>query len=386
MAGKTIAVLGGGMGGLAAAQHFRTLLPAENHVIVVEKESSFYMCTFNMRLLAGELKTRTERERPLSGLARKGIEWVQGEVLELDPKTRRVRTSNGTLEPDIIVIALGAEKSGSAIPGFAESAHNLYESDGALRLHKAVGEFDKGRAVVLVSRLPFSCPAAPCEAAFLMDAAFRKRGIREKVEVAIYTPEPRPFPSAGPEMSSSVLRMLKERDIQFFPQHKVQKIDIGSRKVVFEGDEASFDLLAGIPCHAVPRVVREAGLTDETGWIPVDLTTLETRYPGVYALGDVTSIRQPNPTGMFLPKAWVFADEQARVIAKNVAARVKGEEATARFDGKGFCYLEIGDGQAAYGSGNFFAYPAPTVYLEPPSRRLHEERKRSEVEQWESLV
>ena len=386
MAGKTIVVLGGGMGGLAAAQQLRTLLPSEHRVVVVEKESTFYMCTFNMRLMTGEMKARAERERPLSGLARKGIEWVHGEVLELDPKTRRVRTSTGTLEADILVIALGAEKNGSAIPGFAESAYNLYDSEGALRLHEAVQKFKQGRAVVLVSRLPFSCPAAPSEAALLMDADFRKRGIREKVEVAIYSPEPRPFPSAGPEMSGGVLKMLKERDIQFYAQHKVQKIDTGSRKIVFEGDEASFDLLVGIPPHAAPRVVREAGLTDETGWIPVDLATLETRYSGVYALGDVTSIRQPNPTGMFLPKAWVFADEQARVIAKNVAAQLRGEEGSGRFDGKGFCYVEVGDDLAAYGSGNFFAYPAPTVYLEPPSHRLHEERKKGEVEQWESMV
>src|SRR3989304_5114584 len=149
MAGKTIMGLGGGMGGLAAAQQFRTLLPSEHRVVGVEKESAFYMCTFNMRLMTGEMKARAERERALSGLARKGIEWVHGEVLELDPKTRRVRTSTGTLEGDILVIALGAEKNGSAIPGFAESAYNLYDSEGALRLHEAGQKFKQGRAVVL---------------------------------------------------------------------------------------------------------------------------------------------------------------------------------------------------------------------------------------------
>lgn len=386
MAGKTVVILGGGMGGLAAAQQLRTLLPAEHRIIVVEKESSFYMCTFNMRLMTGEMKARAEREKPLSGLASKGIEWVHGEVLELDPRTRTVRTSSATLKADILVIALGAEKNGSLVPGFAESAYNLYDSDGAIRLYEAVKKLDKGRAVVLVSRLPFSCPAAPCEAAFLMDADFRKRGVRDNMEIAIYSPEPRPFPSAGPEMSAGVLKLLKEHDIQFNPQQKVQKIDNKTRKLTFEGGEAAFDILVGIPAHVAPRVVREAGLTDETGWIPVDLATLETRYPGVYAFGDVTSIRQPNPTGMFLPKAWVFADEQARVIAKNVAALLKGEEASSRFDGKGFCYLEVGGGQAAYGSGNFFAYPTATVYMEPPSKRLHEEREKGEVEQWESLA
>ncbi|MDO8636421.1 MAG: NAD(P)/FAD-dependent oxidoreductase, partial [Dehalococcoidia bacterium] len=135
-----------------------------------------------------------------------------------------------------------------------------------------------------------------------------------------------------------------------------------------------------------PKVVRQAGLTDETGWIPVNLETLETTYPGVFALGDITSIRQPNPTGLFLPKAWVFADEQARVVAKNIAAQIKGEDKSNKFDGKGFCYVEVGGGQAAYGSGNFYEYPAARVYLEPPSPRHHEERKKTELEQLETLV
>jgi len=214
MAGKTVVILGGGMGGLAAAQQLRTLLPSENRVVVVEKQSTFYMCTFNLRLMAGELKTRKEVERPLSGLASKGIEWVHGEVLELDPKTRSVRTTSGTLDADYLIIALGADKNGSGIPGFNESALNLYESDGAIRIREAVEGLDKGRAVVLAARTPFSCPAAPCESALLMDAAFRKRGIRQKIEVAIYTPEPKPFPAAGAEMSDNVLSILKERDIQ----------------------------------------------------------------------------------------------------------------------------------------------------------------------------
>ncbi|MBI2957734.1 MAG: NAD(P)/FAD-dependent oxidoreductase [Chloroflexi bacterium] len=386
MAGKTVVILGGGMGGLAAAQQLRTLLPQEHRVVVVEKRSTFYMCTFNLRLMAGEIGTREEVERPLTGLKNKGIEWVHGEVLELDPKTRRMRTSAGTLVADYMVIALGAEKNESGIPGFAESALNLYESDGALRIRKAVQGFEKGRAVVLVGRTPFPCPAAPCESALLMDAAFRKKGVRGVVEVAIYTPEPKPFPSAGQEMSDNVLVMLKERDIQYHAKHVVKKIDSAARKLMFDGEEASFDLLVGIPPHAAPRVVRDAGLTDDTGWVPVDLATMETNHPGVFAIGDVTAIRQPNPTGLFLPKAWVFADEQARVVARNVAAQLRGEDASSKFDGKGFCYLEVGDGQAAYGSGNFFAYPAAKVFMEPPSKRLHEERKRTELEQLQSLV
>jgi sulfide:quinone oxidoreductase len=336
--------------------------------------------------MAGEIEDQREVDRSLSGLARKGIEWVHDDILAVDPTARKVRTSAATLEADYLIIALGAEKDGSGIPGFAESAFNLYDADKALLIHKPLQELDTGRAIVLVCRSPFSCPSAPYEAAFLMESAFRRKGNRQRVEIAIYTPELKPMAGAGPAMGDAVIGMLEERDIKFYPQRKVQRLESGSRTIVFEGDEASFDLLVGIPPHVAPKVVREAGLTDETGWIPVEIDTLETRYPGVYALGDVTSARQPNPTGLFLPKAGVFADEQSRVVAANIAAELRGEDKSKRYDGKGFCYIEVGEGLAAYGSGDFYAYPGPRVYLEPPSERHHEQRKRLELDQLEELV
>ncbi len=386
MAGKTIVILGGGFGGLSTAQQLRRMLPPEHRIVVVERQNTFSLCSFNMRFMVGEIKDKGEVERPLSELAVKGIEWVHGEILEIDPAARRVRTSSATLEADYLIVALGAEKDGSGIPGFVESAYNLYDTNGAFGVYRALQQFDTGRAIVLVCRTPFSCPAAPYEAALLMDSFFRSKGNRQRVEMAVYTPEPRPMPSAGPAMGDAVIGMLKERDIKYYPQQKLQRIDSAPRRIVFEGGETSFDLLVSIPPHAAPKVVREAGLTDETGWIPVEIDTLKTRYPGVFAIGDVTFIRQPNPTGLLLPKAGVFADEQSRVVAAIITAEVRGEGEPKRFDGKGFCYIEVGDGQAAYGSGNFYGYPAPQVYLEPPSLKLHEERKRLELDQLADLV
>jgi sulfide:quinone oxidoreductase len=360
------------------------MLPPEHRVVVVERHNTFSLSPFNMRFMVGEIKDRREVERPLSELARKGIEWVHGEILEVDPSALRVRTSSGTLEGDYLIIALGAEKDGSSIPGFAEAAYNLYDADQALLIHKPLQELDTGRAIVLVCRSPFSCPAAPYEAAFLMDSTFRSKGNRQQVEVAVYTPELKPMGGAGPSVGDALISMLTEHNIKFYPQQKVQRIE--KDKIIFEGGEAPFDLLVGIPPHTAPKVVREAGLTDEMGWIPVGVDTLETSHPGVYAIGDVTSIKQPNPTGLSLPKAGVFADEQGRTVAANITAEIRGEDKSKRFDGKGFCYIEVGEGLTAYGSGNFYGYPGPIVYLEPPSKNYHEERKKLEMDQLAELV
>jgi len=386
MTGKKVLILGGGFGGLTAAQQLRRLLPPEHSIVVVEKKTTFYINAFNMQLITGEMKDPREGERDLSDLARKGIDWVHAEVERIDPAGKRVHTSSGTLEGDYVIVALGADKHPEGVPGFTESAINLYDAAGAVQLREALQKFESGRIVIICCTTPFSCPGAPYEAAFLVDSILRNNQKRDKAEIDIYTPEPRPLPSTGTVMGEAILGMFKERNIEFHPQQKTKRIDSQARKVVFEAGEASFDLLIGVPPHAAPRVVREAGLTDETGWIPVDLQTLETPYAGVSAIGDITSIRQPNPTGFFLPKAWVFADEEARIVARNIAGKVLSEAGLSKFDGKGSCYLETGDEMAAYGSGNFYSYPAPRVYMEPPSKHFLKERREIEQERLEALV
>jgi len=381
-----VLILGGGFGGLAAAQQLRRLLPPEHHIVVIEKKTFFYINAFNMQLITGEMKDPREGQRNLSELTRKDIDWVHAEISRIDPVAKRVYTSAGTLGGDYLIVALGAERHPEAISGFVESTINLYEATGAVQLREALQKFEGGRITIICCSTPFSCPGAPYEAAFLVDSILRSRQMRDRVEISLYTPEPRPLPSTGTVMGEGVLAMFKERGIEFYPQHKVRRIDDLAHTIIFEAREVPFDLLIGVPPHSAPRIVKDAGLTDETGWIPVDFQLLETAFAGVYAIGDITSIRQPNPTGFFLPKAWVFADEEARIVAKNIAGEILTSASGSKFDGTGSCYLETGDDMAAYGSGNFYSYPVPRVYMEPPSKQFFKERREIEREKLDVLV
>ncbi|MDP6713373.1 MAG: FAD/NAD(P)-binding oxidoreductase [SAR202 cluster bacterium] len=381
MAGKTVLILGGGWGGMALAYSLRGMLSSEHRVVVIEKNETFALCLSNLKIMTGGWNSPADAQRQMSKMSREGIEWVHEEALKIDPVTREVQTETQTLQGDYLVVALGASLNPGAVPGFDEAAHNLYEATGAHQLQKALKEFDGGKIAVVISRMPYRCPAAPFEASFLMDSMFRERGIREQVEITVYTPGPRPMAVAGPIVGDALLGMLAEREIGYGGDHVVSSIDPESRTMLFGDEEVSYDLLVGVPPHIAPQIVIDSGLTDSSGYIPThpqslevltDVENLETEYTGVYAIGDVTTITLLNM--MPLPKAGVFAEAEAGVVAENIAADIAGKPASQSFDGRGQCHVEIGGGMAALAGGNFFASPGPRINLDTPSAQYFREK------------
>lgn len=366
---KTILVLGGGTGGLVAACRLRKGLPREHRVVLIERESDYVFTPSYLWLMTG-LRTRENISRPLSKLQKRGIELVQGGIERIDPDARTVWVDGRKLAGDYLVIALGAELAPETIPGLAVAGHNFYSLAGAETLRDARLGLSAGRLVVLISSMPFKCPAAPYEAAMLLEYDFRKRKLREQIEVDLYSPEPGPMLVAGAEVSRQVRRMVEAKGIGYHPEHTVTQVDATARRILFaNGAKAEFDLLAYVPPHRAPRVVAECGLTGDSGWIPVHRQTLETQFPGVYAIGDVTGIMLS--VGKPLPKAGVFAHGEADVVAHNLVHAITGKGKATQFDGHGECFIETGDGKAGFGSGNFFAEPEPEMKLRQPNRALH---------------
>lgn len=368
MGGRTVVVLGGGVGGLTAANELRGLLGPEHRVVLIERQREHRFAPSFLWLMTGA-RRREQVTRELSTLVRPGVELVQAEIAGLDPERRAVVAGYEEHRYDALVVALGAELDPASFPGYADAAYSFFDLEGAARLADALRAFAGGRVIVAVTSLPYKCPAAPYEAALLIEDQLRRRGVRERSEVMVFTPEPQPMPVAGPVMGAAVSRLLAGRGIVLRTGRPLASIDALARELVFsDGAREHFDLLAAVPPHRAPDVVRRSPLAGQTGWITVDPGTLRTRYEDVYAIGDVASITLGN--GKPLPKAGVFAHAEARVVAREIAASFGGLAALP-FDGKGYCWVELGAGRAAFADGDFYASPAPAVRLRAPGAHWH---------------
>ncbi len=365
---KSVLVLGGGIGGTVVSSLLKTRLKDNVALQLVERKTTFDFPPSYPWLMLG-LRKKDQVQRNLDLLRKKkGVDILNDEVTSIDPRAKSVQTKNGSKLPfDYLVISLGAEYSLETIPGFLEYAHHVYDLESALKFKNAVEEFHGGTMAIGVSRTPFKCPAAPYEVALLLDDYNRKKGIRDKVKFEFFTPETVPVPAVGPEIGSKVLEFLKARGITYHPKHKLKEVK--PSEVSFEtGEVIPYDLLFCVPPHVAPKPVIEAGLADETGWIPVDSRTLETKHKGIYAVGDVASIRTPHGYMPYLPKAGVFAHGQAEVVANNLAVEITGRGKAKEWDGQGACFLEVGKGQSAFVKGAFLAEPQPKIKFHMPGR------------------
>lgn len=364
-----ILVLGAGVGGLSAALRLRSQLP-DSHEIVVFDQSPVHVFWPSLLWLMTGTRRNEQIQRSLDALGKRNIAFVNTPVTELNPADKSI-VAGGTLwTGDAVIVALGATLDPSSVSGLSDEPGNFYTVQGALAIWQQLQTLERGRIVVLITRVPFKCPAAPYEAAMLIDGYFRKRGLRNRVTIEVWAAEPAPMGVAGPNVSQAVIDALKERGIAYYPNQIVQRVDAAEHRLEFSGGTVvTYDLLAYVPPHRVPSVVTSAGLAPADGWVTVDRHTLETAFPNVFAIGDITAI--PLPIGKPLPKAGVFAERQAKVVADIIANRINNRSANTAFDGVGECFIEMGRGIAGFARGNFYAEPTPKVKAYRPGLHWH---------------
>ena len=362
---RRVVILGAGFGGLELATTLSEALGDDIAVSLIDKSDAFVFGYSKLDLMFG--RTTPDAVRlPYREIAKPGVRFLQETITAIDPEARLVTTDAGVHEADVLIVALGADYDLDATPGLTEAGNEFYSVAGAERLAEVLPSFSRGRAIVGVCGAPFKCPPAPSEAALLLHDYLSTRGVRDACEISIVIPFGTPVPPS-PDTSEALVAAFAERGIEFVPGRRVASLDaVRNVAVLDDGGEMSFDLFLGVPKHRAPDVVIASGMTEE-GYVPVSSKTLETRYPGVYAVGDVATIG--------VPKAGVFAEGAARVVAASLIATLRGDEQPDAYSGRGSCYVEFGAGRVGRVDVDFLSGPKPAGTFREPSTALVTEKE-----------
>jgi sulfide:quinone oxidoreductase len=360
-----VVVLGAGFGGLELSTLLSEALRDDVEVTLIDRSDAFVFGFSKLDMMFGR-KAPAEVRLEYADIEKPGVRFVQDEITAIDPEALRVDTGTGVHEADILVVALGADYDMDATPGLAEAGNEFYSLAGAERLAEVLPTFSSGRALIGVCGAPFKCPPAPSEAALLLHDYLSERGVRGDCEISFTLPLGSPVPPS-PDTSRALVAAFAERDIEFVPGRRVSALDPARQVASFEeGGEMPYDLFLGVPRHRAPDVVLASGMTDN-GYVPVDSKTLETRFPNVYAVGDVATVG--------VPKAGVFAEGAARVVAESIIARVQGASQPEAYGGRGSCYIEFGAGRVGRVDVDFLSGPRPTGTYQEASVELVAEKE-----------
>jgi sulfide:quinone oxidoreductase len=357
---KHVVILGGGFAGLELATRLSESLADEVRTTLVDQNDSFSFGFSKLDILFGR-KATSDVLLPYEDISKPGVEFRRERVTSINPETRHVTTDADSYEADILVVALGADYDFAATPGFEEGGVEYYSLAGAERMRDVLAEFESGRILIGILGHPFKCPPAPFEGALLLHDHFVARGLRDSVEIRTAGPMSAPVPITR-DVSQSIVDALSERDIEYVPNQHIAELDTRNNEArLAGGGSIPYDLFVGIPVHHAPDVVERSGLAID-GWVPVDKGNLATRFPNVYAVGDIAALP--------MAKAGVFAEAAARVVADDIAAHLHGGELERPYEGAGACYIEFGGGMVGKVEANFFGGPAPTARLVGPSAEL----------------
>ena len=357
---QRIVILGGGVGGTLTANLLVKKLRArldrgEVEIVVVDATGQHvYQPGFMYIAMGGERAANLSR--PERSLLDKRVRLVVGEVARVDEPTQTVTLTDGlSLGYDHLVLATGSRIVPEAIEHFDAEAQHFYSAEAAARLRVALDKFDGGRIVIGIAGMPYKCPPAPLEVAFLIEAELRERGLREKTELHFCSPIGRAFTIES--VSDMATPILAEKGIELHTFFNVETIDPVAKTVLsLEGEELGYDLLILVPPHKGQQFLMDSGLAPAPGgWLPTDRITLQVGgRPNVYALGDATDLP--------LSKAGSTAHFEAPVVTERIVAAIEGRAPAGKhadYVGKVMCFFEIGDGKGTLLQFDYAHPPKP---------------------------
>jgi sulfide:quinone oxidoreductase len=353
-----VVILGGGFGGLSAANEIRNSLDSSKVKITIIDKKDWFMVGYAKLWIMNGTRTFENSIGSLNELPKKQINFIKDEIIEINYNNNFVKTNSEDISFDFLIISMGAVLAPEKIPGLVENGFNLYDHNQLDEIHQKLDKIESGKIAIVIMGMPYKCPPAPFEASLLVDSMLRKRGIRDSVQIDFYSPAPITLPAAGPEVSKKILDLVNSEKITFHNSKKIIRVE--SKKLIFENDEYSFDILLAIPPHIAPKVIYDSNLAKEPGFIPIN-RDCKTPHENIFAIGDVTSLVVTD--SMAVPKAGIFAEGEGIAVAKNIVLKLESKESSVLFDGKGGCFLESGRDTASIIEIDMFTDPKPSTRL-----------------------
>jgi len=360
---KKIVILGAGTGGSIMANKLKKALNLNAwNITVVDKEPNHYYQPGFLFIPFGIYKKNTV-SKPKKKFIPKGVDFILAEIDRVEPDLKKVFLRNGkTLEYDYLIIATGTDIKPSETPGLKgkewhKSIFDFYTYEGAVAFHDYLKNWTGGNLVINIAELPLKCPVAPLEFAFLADAYFTKKGIRDKVNIFYTTPLSGAF--TKPKATAMLGELLKQKNIEIVPDFYLERVDDENKKLIsYDGREISFDVLASIPVNMGADYVARSGMGDDLNFIPTDKFTLRSeKWDNIFVLGDASNI----PTS----KAGSVVHFAADVVYENFLSAINGKPLEAKFDGHSNCFIETGFGKGSLIDFNYDTEPLPGSYPVP---------------------
>lgn len=371
-----VLILGGGFGGLAAANEIRNNLTSSQVKITVIDKKDWFMVGFAKLWIINGTRTFENSIGSLNQLIKKEINFLKEEIIQIDLQNKQIKTTTKTLSYDFLIIAMGAVLAPEKIPGLSENGMNIYDHNQLTEIHKKIKNMRSGNIAISIMGMPYKCPPAPFEASLLIDSMLRDAGVRESIQIHFYSPAPITLPAAGPEISKKILSLINSENIIFHDSCNIKSVE--KNKLIFQnGEEDIFDLLLAVPPHIAPKVIYESGLAKEGGFIPIN-RDCKTPFENVYAVGDVTTLTVIDT--MTVPKAGVFAEGEAITVAQNIISNIQNKNELLLFDGKGGCFIESGRDTASIIEVDMFTESKPTTKLTDSTAKHLDEKLQFEKE------
>ncbi len=353
-----VVILGGGFGGLSAANEIRNSLSSSKVKITLIDKKDWFMVGFAKLWIINGTRTFENSIGSLNELEKKEINFIKDEIISINPEKKNIETKSQTISFDFLIISMGAVLAPQKIPGLEENGFNLYDHKQLSQIHEKLETITSGKIAISIMGMPYKCPPAPFEASLLIDAMLRKRGVRDSIQIDFYSPAPITLPAAGPDVSKQILDMVNSEKIVFHNSSKIKSVK--HKKLIFEDSDADFDLLLAIPPHIAPKVIYDSGLAKESGFIQID-RDCKTPFENIFAVGDVTSLIVAE--NMAVPKAGIFAEGEGITVAKNIISKIQSKSDSVLFDGKGGCFIESGRETASVIEVDMFTNDKPSTNL-----------------------